>query len=200
MITALCKRISLFLYTNGIISEDEVEICQYGQEITLSTIIGFVIVMAESFAFKLPIYGLVYYVEFVLLRQLTGGYHASTYFRCKIITVAVFLISLIASHILNVFWWMYIILFTIGNVVIYILAPIENSNKPLNVAEKKKYKLLSHIVFSILSIFGTLISLLSDFNLSILWFSMLSVIALMIIPKLTKGEKKDEEESYQNDG
>ena len=30
MITALCKRISLFLYTNGIISEDEVEICQYG--------------------------------------------------------------------------------------------------------------------------------------------------------------------------
>lgn len=152
----LCKR--------QVINPEYYDVYVYGTELTLSFIITVSIILIAGLIFGDVIGAIIFLLVYILLRRFTGGYHASTYFRCKIITVAVFLISLIASHILNVFWWMYIILFTIGNVVIYILAPIENSNKPLNVAEKKKYKLLSHIVFSILSILGTLISLLSDFN------------------------------------
>lgn len=196
----LARSFAKYLCERQIISPEHYDVYVYGTELTLSFIITVSIILVAGLIFGDILGSIIFLVVFIALRRFTGGDHASTYFRCKIITVTVFLLSLLASHMFNVFWWMYVILFGIGIIVICFLAPIENSNKPLSDAEKKKYKLLSNIVFSIMAIIGSLVSLLTKLKLNILWFSMLSVIALMIIPKLTKGEKKNEEESRQNNG
>lgn len=202
MITALCKRISLFLYTNGIISEDEVEICQYGQEITLSTIIGFVIVMAESFAFKLPIYGLVYYVEFVLLRQLTGGYHASTYFKCNLGFSIVTLLNLLCIKVIEIQPELYtvsmhLLLSIFSCIVIIIWSPVKNPNKPLS----KQNIVFNHIAAILFSIIIPIVSFIANTHTpfsATIEFTLFSVAVLILFAKFKEGGGKHDESEAHN--
>ena len=176
-----------YLCKQQIIKRDYYEVYVYGTELVLSFIITTTIVLIAGLIVGEFIGSLIFLSVFILLRRFTGGYHASTHLRCKLVTIAVFLISMGASLLILASWWMYIVLFVIGNTVIWFLAPIENPNKPLNEKEKKKYHWLSHIVFTVLSITGFAFSFLIQSTISILWFSMLAVIVLMIIPKLKKG-------------
>ena len=48
MISFLSNFIALFLYKNNIIDKEKIEVCQYGFEIIISTIIGFLLVLASG--------------------------------------------------------------------------------------------------------------------------------------------------------
>lgn len=85
MITFLGKNISLFLCKKNIIPKEETDIYQYGFETILSTSLGLVITLAMGFVLKMVLLSVVYYVIFVTLRQLTGGYHADSYLKCNIV-------------------------------------------------------------------------------------------------------------------
>ena len=138
-------------------------------------------------------------VIFSTLRRFTGGYHANTYLKCKIITMSVFLASLFFSNMLNANWWMYLILFIVGNIIVFFLAPIENPNKPLDGEDKKKFKRLSHMVFSVMIICGILFDVWLQMKTEILFFSLLSVLIMMIIPKFMKGAISNETKSCEKD-
>lgn len=188
----LCKR--------NIINEDYYDVYVYGSELTLSFIITVALVfIAGCFAGDLPS-SIVFLTAFILLRRFTGGYHANTYYKCKVITVFAFLISLFASRIIHTDLWMYVVLFAVGNVIIHFLGPVENPNKPLNENEKKKYRRLSHLMFSIIIVLGLLIYLSFPVSNDILFFSLLSVLILMIIPNIMKGGTRDENESCKKNG
>lgn len=176
-----------YLCKQQIIKRDYYEVYVYGTELVLSFIFTTTIVLILGMIIGELIGSLIFLLVFILLRRFTGGYHASTHLKCKLVTISVFLISIGASVLIHASWWMYLLLFVVGNTVIWFLAPIENPNKPLNEREKKKYHWLSHIVFTVLSITGLVLSFLIQSTISILWFSMLAVIVLMIIPKLKKG-------------
>lgn len=77
MITNLSNRISIFLLSKKIITLEEIKIYQYGFEMILSTILGFMITLAIGFLLNIKVLSLLYYTIFVLIRQLTGGYHAN---------------------------------------------------------------------------------------------------------------------------
>ena len=83
MITILSKSISHFLLERDIIPREEAEIYQYGFETIISTVLGFLIIASLGILFHMFWLALLYYAVFVFLRQLTGGYHADTYFRCN---------------------------------------------------------------------------------------------------------------------
>ena len=143
---------------------------------------------------------MVFIAVFIMLRRFTGGYHASTYLKCKVITASAFLASLFSSHLLTVHWWMYIILLILGNAVVFILAPIENPNKPIEDKDKVKLRRLSIVTFSAMTICGPLSELWLHIESEILFFSLLAVLVLMIIPKIMKGVTSNETESYEKDG
>lgn len=48
MISFLSNFIALFLYKNNIIDKEKIEVCQYGFEIIVSTIIGFLLVLISG--------------------------------------------------------------------------------------------------------------------------------------------------------
>ena len=188
-----------YLCKHNIIENEYHSVYVYGTELILSFIITVSIILFIGFALNNIISSAVFLAVFIILRRFTGGYHASTYLRCKIVTVSTFLIVLLAAQLIKVNLWIYIIALILGNTVIYFFAPIENPNKLLSDQEKCKFRRLSHVSYTALSITGIIICIWTSINSSILLFSMLAVIALMIISILKKGVKHDDE-SCKKDG
>lgn len=185
MLTSLCKSISLFLYENRIIDEEEVEICQYGFEISLSTIISFLVVMAIALFLKIPEIGLLYYAVFVALRQFTGGYHANTYLSCNLTFGILSLLVLESVKLLSVHYELYplethLVLVVFSFLIILFLAPVENENKPLTEAIKKKNRIFS-VVFSIILIVLSFVVRKCFFIFSVMIGFTLFLVAMLIL-------------------
>lgn len=89
MLSLLSKRISLFLCGNHVIEKEEIEIYQYGFEIILSSLIGFILSIAVGCCLEMFFYALLYYGIFVILRLFTGGFHANTYLSCNLVFLLV---------------------------------------------------------------------------------------------------------------
>lgn len=188
----LCKR--------QIIRQDYYEVYVYGTELVLSFIITTALVLIAGFVIGEVMNSMIFLAVFMLLRRFTGGYHANTYLKCKIISISTFLIALFSSHAISVRWWMYAVLLVGGNIVIHLLAPVEHPNKPLSDDEKRKFRRFSHVVFSWITISGLSVQLLTPLSFDILFFSLLSVIILMTIPNSVKGVVSDEKKSCKKNG
>ena len=133
MLSLLSKRISLFLCGNHVIEKEEIEIYQYGFEIILSSLIGFILSIAVGCCLGMFFYALLYYGIFVILRLFTGGFHANTYLSCNLVFLLVSLSTLGISKIMmytNIYSIVaHIIIIFISAAVVIKFAPIENENK-----------------------------------------------------------------------
>ena len=128
-----------------------------------------------------------YLIIFMILRNYTGGYHASTYLRCKIASIFTYTITIFATIHVPVDMKGYIVLGIIGYLTICRFAPIENPNKPLTFHERKKHKITSLILFTVF-ISTSFIMNMINVEANIIFYTLLSVIILMIIsPHRKKG-------------
>ena len=188
----LAVKFSDYLLKNNIIDEELYDVYVYGSELALSFIFTTIIIFTLGVLTKTYLQTAIHLIVFVGLRRSTGGFHASTHLRCTIITIAVYQIVVILSVLLNVSFIFYIVLLTIGLSTIIIMGPIENPNKTLSDHTKKKNKAIAISTFTILCITGTVLSFLSKPLGNSLFYSLASVIALMLITILQKGGKTNE--------
>lgn len=187
IITFLSKTISHFLCKNNVIDKQELEIYQYGFEIIISTLLGFIIVMLIGLAFHMTLSAIFYYVVFVILRQLTGGYHADSYLKCNLVFSGVSFCTLgmiklcYISHMYTLTFHFLILAMVMLSVCK--LAPIENPNKPMTQDELKH----NHKIAIILTVILTVISCITFYfqlEISILIaFTLFSISALILIAK-----------------
>lgn len=84
--------------------------------------------------------GISFLAGFIPLRMLAGGYHASTKFRCYVVSNLIFSASLIQLKNLNIqFQILITISIGIGG-LIFAFAPVDNSERRLNMVEKQMIK------------------------------------------------------------
>lgn len=135
IITFLSKTISHFLHKNNIIKEEELELYKYGFEIIISTILGFMITLLIGLIFQIILLSILYYVIFVVLRQLTGGYHADSYLKCNLVFsgVSFWVLGMTKLCYFSNLYSMtfHMLIFTVNILSICKFAPIENPHKPM---------------------------------------------------------------------
>lgn len=198
MITFLSKCISHFLCNNNVITEEDFSIYQYGFEIIFSTILGFLITIGIGFLLRMEILSILYYIIFVTLRQLTGGYHADSYFKCNLIFTAVSFVTMGMTQLSvdskQYTFIFYLILIGTSLAVIWIYSPVENKHKPLEESQKRRnhkigfiYSVLLSIVSCILFKYAVKVSILI-----ILTLFMISM--LIIIPNFMEGGNENEQD------
>lgn len=145
MIHRISQKITDFLCDNGIIQKEEADIYTYGYEAVFSGLLDLLLVLAAGILFHCLDRALVFFAMFVSVRMYTGGYHADTYLRCKLIMLLILLTVLWISAMQ--FPLTAICLLTILLILtVYFQAPIEHPNKPLDESEKKKYHRYSLIL------------------------------------------------------
>lgn len=179
------------LSTKKVIDCKYEEVYIYGLELIISFISSILLIFAVALITDQIPSAFIFISIFVFLRRVTGGYHANTHLKCKLCTLAIYSFHLLLTCSTKVNNYSYIILGIIGIVIIFILAPIENPNKPISDIQKKKFKILSILFFSITLILGFFISILNSYLGNSVYYTLMSVIVLMIIPKITRRKKHE---------
>lgn len=144
------KKLSSFLIRNHDIDEDDEELYEYAAKVAFQGVTNIVITILIGIVFGMLPECLCFISVFFVLRKFTGGLHAEKYLHCLISSMVIIVVTLLAIRILerDSFQIIFFCLTVISVILIFILSPIENENKPLSLNEKKVYKIIS-VIFSL---------------------------------------------------
>ena len=184
------------LLEKKIISDTYLEVYVYGFELILSFLISSSIIIAIGIITNQIIPTLTFLITFIFIRQFTGGFHANSYIMCKIYTLLCYIGSIFFSYLFPVNRFAFVILFVIGEAIIGLLAPIENPHKPLSTKEKKKHKKKSLFLFPIWTLMGVAFSFFEISISNTIFYTLCTIIILMIIPTLERREKDEKARKF----
>lgn len=150
MITRMSAKLSSFFAENGVIEKEDIEVYDYSLQILLSTVINFAAVIALAIVTRTVLFSAVFLLGFIPLRLMAGGYHAKNHLRCFLILIGTY--AAFATGILFIPERLLVILTASAAVIsillIFLLAPVEDKNKPLSEDEKKSYKRKSRMALT----------------------------------------------------
>lgn len=157
MVCWISSHIFNFILHNLDIPSEMEEAYQYGIEITISSILNIVLILVCSLVVGDIFAGITYLFIFIFLRSFTGGYHATTYFRCNATFVLTFLITFCFYKAIDYFeipFFVCEVIAFINLLPIAVLSPVPNKHKPLTAEQRKRAYKLSLIIASGLSLAG----------------------------------------------
>ena len=120
----IAMKLSNFLLSNKIISEEYFEVYVYGNELLLSFVLSTSIILVIGLLLNRFIQTLLFLLIFILARRYTGGYHSNTYFKCKLATVTTYLSVLTLSEYTSFKRIHIIVLLVVGLAIIISMGPI----------------------------------------------------------------------------
>lgn len=180
----LCNLVVKRWIKRNIITEEFEEWYTFGLYSFVSGIINIAIPIVLGVILGCITETLVYLAVFILSREFMGGYHCDTPFRCKIVTIMLYLIVM-AINYFNVFGnyllCINVLLFIAGNIVIYIFCPVQNHNKILEKGLQRKYKVISFFVYNILLVIGCILLYIKNKYVDIITATLLIVVIMVVI-------------------
>lgn len=180
MINRLSKWVTAFLIRERSISVENAEIYQYGVEITLSSIFNIVLIMLVSiFAKSIPS-GMIFLILFITLRQFSGGYHATTYFRCNTIFLLTYVFVLLMSRYVVISFWANCIFVLLGIMGLLLFAPVPNVHKPLTRDACKRHKRNAIVIYVLFSLIELLLFEAVPYYSRVLFFTLMAIMMLII--------------------
>lgn len=183
MIRRISAQVLNFISNHLDILPEMKDIYQYGIEITISSIFNAVLVLLCSLVLGDIFAGLIYFFIFVFLRSFTGGYHATTYFRCNLTMVVTFIITFVLYKIIICFEFPLFVceaLALLNLIPIAVFSPVPNKHKPLTDAQKKRSFKLSIIISSALSLIG-LMCLALKISIGAVIITTVTMISVLMI-------------------
>lgn len=125
---------------------DNYELYEYAIYILLSSAFHIVTVIALGLIFNLLTESLVFYLSFIAIRKFAGGYHAKTPVRCYMFSIILYIVSL--ELIGFICESQYCVIITIileffSLVCIFAISPLDSNKHPLNLREKRVYRIIS---------------------------------------------------------
>lgn len=166
--------------SNPTITEDELEIINYGLESLYLTISKLIIILIISFVLGITYKMLLLLILYNIIRFTAFGIHASKSIYCLLSSCLLFIGGVYLCEFINISLLTKVIISFICILCIYKYAPADTHKRPLvNEKKRKMYKLISLISCSIFSI---LIVVYNEIIISnYLLFSMI-VAVIMIHP------------------
>lgn len=187
----MSKKISSFFVANSIVIKEDIEFYEYSLEIFLSTILNFVAIVIMAVLTKSILITSVYLLGFIPLRLIAGGFHATTHLKCFLVLMGTYVTYLAIIKCIPHTWIFCstIIANLVALVLIFILAPVEDENKPVSEEGKKFFKVKSRI--AIISYFIVVLIMMYTISNMIFAFSLalgLLSIAFSLLASLVRNK------------
>lgn len=135
----LAKKLTDYIYEKDIITEELLEIYQYGfqcfLELSASTICSIIIAL---FLGMLP-ECLFFFLLFIPMRSYGGGLHMKTYFACFIGSCLILTSSLLAVKYLTIPIPISFTLYLFAAILILIIGPVDHPNREVNAQENRTF-------------------------------------------------------------
>ena len=192
MLNKTAVRLANKLLSLQIITEEVFDIYVYGVELLLSFFFSSLVIAIIGAIFGRVIETLVFLLVFVLLRSFTGGYHANSYLMCSIVTFSTYGTILLLAELFSLPLIAYIVLAILGGAMVLAIVPIEHPNKKISKSQKKKYKIVSFILFLTFCVLGILLCCANISLSRIIFFTLMADLILLFVKTKKKGEDKYE--------
>lgn len=169
----LSQSVVSFICRNMQVDDEMAEVYKYGVEITVSSLINFLLILISSLILDDLLAGIVFMTLFILLRSYTGGYHAETYLRCTIAFICTYLATYVIAQAISVVEHNIVITgvaLVLAYIPIWIFAPVKNRHKYLS-EEKIRF---SRVVSAVVYFLSTLIAMILCVNN--IWYGYLLAV------------------------
>ncbi|MEE0064218.1 MAG: accessory gene regulator B family protein, partial [Acutalibacteraceae bacterium] len=143
MIYDLSVRLTSRLGKRGYLPDSEEEIVAYGLFSLLSKLMYAVICLILGLIFSVPLESMIFYAVFLFVKKYGGGFHASTEGRCMILSTIEILLSICFVFFAlreSVILRSGALASAVSYIIICILSPAAAKEKPLDKAEKIRYR------------------------------------------------------------
>lgn len=171
------------------------EICAYGIEITLSTIVNYVLLIVIGAVFKNIISSVIFGIVFTTIRHYIGGYHCTTYLRCNLTFCGIFISVLLLGQILlswiNISILILILLWS--GLGVWYLGPVENKYKPVTEEQLQQCHTIAKYIYILDFAISVFLYLWKPYYGIIMTLTLLSVVVLL--PIGTIAERRNNNES-----
>ena len=192
MIEFLAEKITEYFLAKNIILSENKAIYKYGAEITISSLVGYILILMIGIVTHSFLNSIIFLLCFSSIRIFSGGYHADTYLKCNAKFVLLYFAIIGAEKIFPIKIAMYVgVLMVITSVLIMlILSPIENKNKPLTLEEKKEYRKKSIFLLIFWVLIGLVLLALDIKIWLIIFLTVFSIAISMVAEKIIKNKRK----------
>ena len=149
MFAKTAEAIALRLRESNTIDDEHYEICRYGLQQGFSIILNVISTIAIGAMLGMLWQALLFTLLYAPLRSNAGGYHAKTANRCYVYSILMMIAVLLAIKHIAIPRFICIITLFISCGIIIVLAPVEDSNKPLDSIERTMYKKRTYMITAI---------------------------------------------------
>jgi len=176
MITKVINKITTMLIENGAINIEDKEVYEYGIKHIVNILINIATTILIGGIFNMVWASLLFMLSYIPLRSNAGGYHTKTPLKCYIFSIILTVFVLISIRYISYNYILLLVLTIVSGIIIFIFAPVEAENKPLDNVEKRIFKKRTRIIlFTEIS----LIYIFMIFNL--LFITVCFVISMVVI-------------------
>lgn len=167
------EKITNAIAQNGTIKAEDKELYKYGIQQGMMILLNLCTTLIIGAVFKMVWQSILFTAAYIPIRSYAGGYHSKTPQRCYIFSILMIIAVLWGMKYFNNTYFICIALLVFASIIILLLSPVEDKNKPLDKLEKHVYKKRTLIILGI-EILIILLFLVID----ILSISFCMVIAL----------------------
>lgn len=154
MVEKLAKSLVTWQVKKKYLLEKDSNLYTYAYELFIGQAINVLVACLLAVIFDACLTVFVFLVSFFPLRSYAGGHHADSYSICTLISSIIVCLVCVAAKVipLGAVLSVNIAAGIISGGLILKLAPVEDHNKPLSAAEKRKYRKYSILIWGIESI------------------------------------------------
>lgn len=142
MIKFLSQNLMNCVLKLNLIEKEDENLYAYGAELAISYILNLIAIIIIGAVMDMIFYTIAFLIIFIPLKSYSGGYHAPNYLICFIMSC----ITVVAVLYITKYGYGYvpnnilILIMAFMGMMIYILGPIEDKNKPLTESEYTHFK------------------------------------------------------------
>jgi len=181
LLARLSRKIGNNLVQSDIVKEEDAEIYIYGINQILVSVLNVSSALIIGLIFGVFPEITVFMAAYIPLRSFAGGYHAKTPLSCYVFSVIMLIVVSIGLKYLHIADWVYYAVLVAATLVVLVLSPVEDSNKPLDEIEHKVYKRRTILIATVELTLAMLLKLLMLDDLFIATAYSFVVLSLMLI-------------------
>ena len=186
LLTRLSRKIVNDLTRSDIVKAEDAEIYIYGINQILMYSINISSALIIGLIFGKFFEAAVFIVAYCSLRSFAGGYHAKTPLRCYVFSVIMLIIVLVGIKYLYLTEWMYYVVLLAAALVVIVLSPVEDKNKPLDEIKHRVYKKRTILIVATELLIGIVLKLMGLDNLFVAVVYSFVVLSFMLVAEKVK--------------
>lgn len=193
------QRIAKKLVQNSTISSENKAIYQYGIQQGFTIGLNILTTFVIGLVFQMVIESFLFLAVYIPLRSFAGGAHAKTANRCYVYSTIMIIATLLVIKFFPFGIFICSCLSLISGVIIFLLAPIETTNKKLDESEKRVYKKRARIILVIELVIQFLITLTSWRNAAMCFSLAFVSLSLVMLAGIIKNKHNDKQSNINSD-